>query len=84
MCHLSGGNRRIDEKGAQRASGQELMSALGQNWTFRSDQSMSALPPKADIAECEGESAFCHKRHQRRLWLSSAPGGSFLRYLSVS
>jgi hypothetical protein len=29
MCHLSGGNRRIDEKGAQRASGQELMSALG-------------------------------------------------------
>ena len=31
-----------------------VMSAIGQKRTSENIQSMSALPPKADIAECDG------------------------------
>jgi hypothetical protein len=34
------------------------MSALGQKQTSHSVRSMSALPPKADIAECEYDVRF--------------------------
>jgi hypothetical protein len=32
---------------------QDRISALGQKQTFRNVRAMSALPPKADIAECD-------------------------------
>jgi hypothetical protein len=35
------------------------MSALGQKRTLMSVQPMSALPPKADIAECDRHVGFC-------------------------
>jgi hypothetical protein len=34
------------------------MSALGQKLTFRSDQSMSAIPPKADIPRLHHDVSF--------------------------
>ena len=37
------------------------MSALGQKQTFGSRNAMSALPPKADIAECDGDVRFVPK-----------------------
>src|SRR5262249_23577621 len=37
------------------------MSALGQNWTWAHPPSMSALPPKADIAECYWDVRFVPK-----------------------
>jgi hypothetical protein len=37
------------------------MSALGQKRTSRSVETMSALPPKADIAECDGDVRFVPK-----------------------
>ena len=37
------------------------MSALGQKWRSGHVQSMSALPPKADIAECERRVRFVPK-----------------------
>jgi hypothetical protein len=39
-----------------------LMSAMGQKQTSRPEISMSALPPKADIAEHRRMSAKCHYR----------------------
>jgi len=39
-----------------------LMSALGHKRTFGIVQSMSALPPKADITERTGGVRFCQKR----------------------
>ena len=38
------------------------MSAMGQKQTLRCILVMSALPPKADIAEVTGVSALCQKR----------------------
>jgi hypothetical protein len=38
-----------------------LMSALGQKRTFPRAQLMSALPPKADIAECDRHVRFVPK-----------------------
>ena len=38
-----------------------LMSALGQKQTSRPVCAMSALPPKADIAECDGDVRFVPK-----------------------
>jgi hypothetical protein len=38
------------------------MSALGQKRTLQPDEMMSALPPKADIAERVGMSALCQKQ----------------------
>ena len=35
-----------------------LMSALGQKQTLSDISAMSALPPKADIAECDGDVRF--------------------------
>jgi hypothetical protein len=37
----------------QGSNPEPLMSALGQKQTSRSEIAMSALPPKADIAECD-------------------------------
>ena len=37
------------------------MSALGQKQTFGPKNAMSALPPKADIAECDGHVRFVPK-----------------------
>jgi hypothetical protein len=37
------------------------MSALGQKQTFDDGWPMSALPPKADIAECDGDVRFVPK-----------------------
>jgi len=39
-------------------STEPLMSALGQKQTFKRLRLMSALPPKADIAECDGDVRF--------------------------
>src|SRR5215469_85930 len=38
-----------------------LMSALGQKQTLRHVRTMSALPPKADIAECDRHVRFVPK-----------------------
>jgi hypothetical protein len=37
------------------------MSALGEKQTLQSVRPMSALPPKADIVECEGDVRFVPK-----------------------
>jgi hypothetical protein len=37
------------------------MSALGQKRTFQNDRLMSAIPPKADIAECDWDVRFVPK-----------------------
>jgi hypothetical protein len=39
-----------------------LMSALGQKRTFSNVRRMSALPPKADIADAMRNAALCQKR----------------------
>jgi hypothetical protein len=41
------------------------MSALGQKQTFGPFIAMSALPPKADIAERDHLSALCHFQTKR-------------------
>jgi len=48
------------------------MSALGHKQTLSDISGMSALPPKADIAERDAMSAFGHKRTSRHFRIMSA------------
>ena len=48
------------------------MSPSGQKQTRHDQMIMSALPPKADIAERDGMSALCQKRTFNAYWISSS------------
>jgi hypothetical protein len=63
--------------GLQESNPQPLMSALGQKQTSAWRSLMSALPPKADIAECDRHVRFVPLTSDLRL---DAPQQSLLRY----
>src|SRR6516164_10088081 len=66
-----------------------LMSALGQKQTSWHLQRMSALPPKADIADCDGDVRFVPEADikasaRRCAALLRRPAGGSREYSSVS
>jgi hypothetical protein len=56
ICDERNGVQRLRSNNSNR-----LMSALGQKQTSRDFRAMSALPPKADIAECDHHVRFVPK-----------------------
>src|SRR5262249_1878672 len=65
-----------------------LMSALGQKQTFRNVRPMSALPPKADIAECDRQKSallFPLRSTRRRAdpWMKARPTRALLPYAQI-
>jgi hypothetical protein len=65
-----------DNYGAVRVPAKGLMSALGQKRTLEHLRAMSALPPKADIAERDWNIRFVPKAEVskcKRIWVLLAP-----------